>query len=143
MDSSSSPPDIKTTATSNYGPTEAGRKMGFVENAMRGVRSLSHTLKRHENYVIHLVLVGAFVSLSMRSLDRQHQIDALEAERVSLEQENKGLKKRIWNLKQGMLEEAAKQDDRNVIVRLKALFGDSIVQESKPDSTGPKPKFVV
>lgn len=143
MDSSSSPPDIKTTATSNYGPTEAGRKMGFVENAMRGVRSLSHTLKRHENYVIHLVLVGAFVSLSMRSLDRQHQIDALEEERVSLEQENKGLKKRIWNLKQGMLEEAAKQDDRNLIVRLKALFGDSIVQESKPDSTGPKPKFVV
>lgn len=143
MDSSSSPPDIKTTATSNYGPNEAGRKMGFVENAMRGVRSLSHTLKRHENYVIHLVLVGAFVSLSMRSLDRQHQIDALEAERVSLEQENKGLKKRIWNLKQGMLEEAAKQDDRNLIVRLKALFGDSIVQESKPDSTGPKPKFVV
>lgn len=143
MDSSSSPPDIKTTATSNYGPTEAGRKMGFVENVMRGVRSLSHTLKRHENYVIHLVLVGAFVSLSMRSLDRQHQIDALEAERVSLEQENKGLKKRIWNLKQGMLEEAAKQDDRNLIVRLKALFGDSIVQESKPDSTGPKPKFVV
>lgn len=143
MDSSSSPPDIKTTATSNYGPTEAGRKMGFVENAMRGVRSLSHTLKRHENYVIHLVLVGAFVSLSMRSLDRQHQIDALEAERVSLEQENKGLKKRIWNLKQGMLEEAAKQDDRNLIVRIKALFGDSIVEESKPDSTGPKPKFVV
>lgn len=143
MDSTSSPPDIKTTATSNNGPTEAGRKMGFVENAMRGVRSLSHTLKRHENYVIHLVLVGAFVSLSMRSLDRQHQIDALEAERVSLEQENKGLKKRIWNLKQGMLEEAAKQDDRNLIVRLKALFGDSIVQESKPDSTGPKPKFVV
>lgn len=79
----------------------------------------------------------------MRSLDRQHQIDALEEERVSLEQENKGLKKRIWNLKQGMLEEAAKQDDRNLIVRLKALFGDSIVQESKPDSTGPKPKFVV
>lgn len=143
MDSSSSPPDIKTTATSNNGPTEAGRKMGFVENAMRGVRSLSHTLKRHENYVIHLVLVGAFVSLSMRSLDRQHQIDALEEERVSLEQENKGLKKRIWNLKQGMLEEAAKQDDRNLIFRLKALFGDSIVQESKPDSTGPKPKFVV
>lgn len=117
--------------------------MGFVENAMRGVRSLSHTLKRHENYAIHLVLVGAFVSLSMRSLDRQHQIDALEAERVSLEQENKGLKKRIWNLKQGMLDEAAKQDDRNLIVRLKALFGDSIVQENKPDSTGPKPKFVV
>lgn len=143
MDSSSSPPDIKTTATSNNGPTEASRKMGFVENAMRGVRSLSHTLKRHENYVIHLVLVGAFVSLSMRSLDRQHQIDALEAERVSLEQENKGLKKRIWNLKQGMLDEAAKQDDRNLIVRLKELFGDSIVQESKADSTGPKPKFVV
>jgi len=143
MDSSSSPPDIKTTATSNNGPTEASRKMGFVENAMRGVRSLSHTLKRHENYVIHLVLVGAFVSLSMRSLDRQHQIDALEAERVSLEQENKGLKKRIWNLKQGMLDEAAKQDDRNLIVRLKALFGDSIVQESEADSTGPKPKFVV
>lgn len=143
MDSSSSPPDIKTTATSNNGPTEASRKMGFVENAMRGVRSLSHTLKRHENYVIHLVLVGAFVSLSMRSLDRQHQIDALEAERVSLEQENKGLKKRIWNLKQGMLDEAAKQADRNLIVRLKALFGDSIVQESEADSTGPKPKFVV
>lgn len=117
--------------------------MGFVENAMRRVRSLSHTLKRHDNYVIHLVLVGAFVSLSMRSLDRQHQIDALEAERVSLEQENKGLKKRIWNLKQGMLDEAAKQDDRNLIVRLKALFGDSIVQESEADSTGPKPKFVV
>lgn len=143
MDSSSSPPDIKTTPASNNVPTEANRKMGFVENAMRGVRSLSNTLKRHENYVIHLVLVGAFVSLSMRSLDRQHQIDALEAERVSLEQENKGLKKRIWNLKQGMLEEAAKQDDRNLIVRLKALFGDSIVQENKPDSTGPKPKFVV
>lgn len=143
MGSSSSPTDIKTTPTSNNGPTEANKKMGVVENAMRGVRSLSNTLKRHENYVIHLVLVGAFVSLSMRSLDRQHQIEALEAERVSLEQENKGLKKRIWNLKQGMLEEAAKQDDRNLILRLKALFGDSIVQENKLDSSGPKPKFVV
>jgi cell division protein FtsB len=93
--------------------------------------------------VIHLVLVGAFVSLSMRSLDRQHQIEALEAERVSLEQENKGLKKRIWNLKQGMLEEAAKQDDRNLILRLKTLFGDSIVQENKMDSLGPNLKFVL
>lgn len=138
MDSSSSPPDIKTN-----GPAEANKKTGFVENAMWGVRSLSNTLKRHENYVIHLVLVGAFVSLTMRSLDRQHQIDALEDERVSLEKENKGLKKRIWNLKQGMLEEAAKQNDRNLILRIKALFGDSIVQENKPDSTGPKPKFVV
>lgn len=138
MDSSSSPPDIKTN-----GPAEANKKTGFVENAMRGVRSLSNTLKRHENYVIHLVLVGAFVSLTMRSLDRQHQIDALEDERVSLEKENKGLKKRIWNLKQGMLEEAAKQDDRNLSLRIKALFGDSIVQENKSDSTGPKPKFVV
>jgi hypothetical protein len=35
----------------------------------------------------------------MRSLDHQHQIEALEVERVSLEKENKGLKKRIWNLK--------------------------------------------
>jgi len=143
MDSSSSSPDIKTTPAPNNGTIDANKRMGFVENAMRGVRSLSNTLKRHENYVIHLVLVGAFVSLSMRSLDRQHEIENLEAERVLLEKENKGLKKRIWNLKQGMLEEAAKQDDRNLILRLKALFGDSIVQEDKPDSTGPKPKFVV
>lgn len=42
-----------------------------------------------------------------------------------------------------MLEEATKKDNRNLILRLKALFGDSIVQENKPDSTGPKPKFVV
>lgn len=143
MDSSSSPPDIKTTPNPNSGPTEPNKKMSFAENATRGVRSLGNILKRHENYVIHLVLVGAFVSLSMRSLDRQHQIENLEAERVSLEKENKGLKKRIWNLKQGMLEEASKQDDRNLILRLKALFGDSIVQENMPDSTGPKPKFVV
>ncbi|GLJ09121.1 hypothetical protein SUGI_0102240 [Cryptomeria japonica] len=82
-------------------------------------------------------------SLKM-SYDRQHQIDAIEEERAFFERENKALKKSMWTLKEGLLQEAAKQNDHDLICRLKAIFGQtSTIEERRPDSTVPKTKFVI
>ncbi|XP_057838469.1 uncharacterized protein LOC131048518 [Cryptomeria japonica] len=134
---------------SSNGPTETTsqghkRTMGFLENVKQKIVPLANVLKKQENYIIHALLTGVFVSLAIRSYDRQHQIDAIEEERAFFERENKALKKSMWTLKEGLLQEAAKQNDHDLICRLKAIFGQtSTIEERRPDSTVPKTKFVI
>eukprot|EP01018_Ginkgo_biloba_P035891 Gb_02833 [translate_table: standard] len=81
---------------------ETKKSMGVFDNAVKRMASFGNAIGKTDD-LIHLTLVGGFVFLTMRSLDRQYEIENLENERASLHMENKSLEKKIWTLKQGLL----------------------------------------
>eukprot|EP01018_Ginkgo_biloba_P027749 Gb_39031 [translate_table: standard] len=106
--------------------------------AMEGEKSLGlfgHAMKRKDSF-IHLMLMGGVLLLSMRCVGQKYRIQDLQDERASLRDENESLKNKFSDLKQGLLEEAAKENDNRFMSKLQALFADpvsepGIVGESK------------
>lgn len=75
----------------------------------------------NNNTVINVLLVGSFVALTMRSVNQQRDIEALEAEKESLVKTNKALKKTMWDWKQQLFAEPQPVP----LARLKAIYGEA------------------
>ncbi|KAF6172750.1 hypothetical protein GIB67_000808 [Kingdonia uniflora] len=107
--------------------------MEWVEKNMFGRGSKSN------NILINTFLVGSFVALSIRSLTQQREIESLEAEKDSLLNTNKSIKKTIWDWKQQLFAEA--QAGTNPVVvplaRLKAIYGE--LPTTQPQGKKPQP----
>ncbi|CAI9786631.1 unnamed protein product [Fraxinus pennsylvanica] len=81
----------------------------------------------NSNAVINTLLAGIFAVLSVRSVEQQRQIEALEAEKDSLVKANKGLKKTVWDWKQQLFYEA-EANPQNAVVplsTLKVIYGEA------------------
>eukprot|EP01018_Ginkgo_biloba_P007793 Gb_03737 [translate_table: standard] len=100
---------------------EGGKSLGF----------LGHAIKRKDSF-IHLILMGGVLLLSMRCVGQKYRIQGLQDDTATLQEENESLKNKFSDLKQGLLEEAAKENDNRFMSKLQALFSEpGIVGESK------------
>ncbi|RVX22572.1 hypothetical protein CK203_012527 [Vitis vinifera] len=75
----------------------------------------------NNNTVINVLLVGSFAALTVRSVNQQRNIEALEAEKESLVKTNKALKKTVWDWKQQLFGEPQPVP----LARLKAIYGEA------------------
>lgn len=90
----------------------------------------------NSNALMNVLLIGCFGALSVRSINQQREIEALEAEKDSLLKANKGIKSTIWDWKKQLFAEAeaaepASKDSRNSkaaplvsLSKLKAIYGE-------------------
>ncbi|OVA03748.1 hypothetical protein BVC80_1277g8 [Macleaya cordata] len=84
----------------------------------------------NNNMVINTFLVGAFAALSIRSVNQQRDIEALEAEKNTLLNTNKSLKKSMWDWKQQLFAEASNDDASPLsLSKLKAIYGESPITQ--------------
>lgn len=95
----------------------------------RKMEQAANLLQRavNSNAVINTLLAGIFAVLSVRSVEQQRQIEALEAEKAALVKANKGLKKTVWNWKQQLFSEA-EANPQNAVVplsTLKVIYGEA------------------
>lgn len=91
----------------------------------------------NSNAVVSVFLLGCFGALSIRSMNRQRDIEALEAEKDSLVLANKAIKNTIWDWKKQLYTEAeaaeaADSKDSKAaptvpLSRLKAIYGEVTV----------------
>ncbi|XP_034675099.1 uncharacterized protein LOC117906234 isoform X1 [Vitis riparia] len=98
----------------------------------------------NNNTVINVLLVGSFAALTVRSVNQQRNIEALEAEKESLVKTNKALKKTVWDWKQQLFAEPQPVP----LARLKAIYGEAPPLQTagdaeKEDSKSSVPKFMV
>ncbi|KAL8217825.1 hypothetical protein R6Q57_021198 [Mikania cordata] len=78
------------------------------------------------NTVVNVFLGGAFAGLTLRSLNQQRQIEALESQRDSLVKSNKSMRQTIWDWKQKLYADA--ETDKIPIVplsKLKSIYGEA------------------
>ncbi|KAD2805670.1 hypothetical protein R6Q59_029297 [Mikania micrantha] len=78
------------------------------------------------NTVVNVFLGGAFAGLTLRSLNQQRQIEALESQRDSLVKSNKSMRQTIWDWKQKLYADA--EADKIPIVplsKLKSIYGEA------------------
>ncbi|KAF6172751.1 hypothetical protein GIB67_000809 [Kingdonia uniflora] len=95
--------------------------MEWVEKTMLGRGSKSN------NMLINTFLVGAFVALSIRSLNQQREIESHEAEKDSLLNTNKSIKRTIWDWKQQLFAEAEAEAGTNLVfvpLARQAIYGE-------------------
>ncbi|XP_072979515.1 uncharacterized protein [Typha angustifolia] len=75
--------------------------------------------------VIHLLLLGSFVALGVRSAEQQHQIDELESERSALRAANTGMSTAMWSWRQHLFQLADSSDSSPIsLSRLRAIYGE-------------------
>ncbi|KAF4372911.1 hypothetical protein G4B88_018076 [Cannabis sativa] len=105
------------------------------------------TRAANSNTVLNVCLVGSFVVLSVRSMNQQKDIEALEAQKDSLINSNKLLKKSIWEWKQKLYAEAESDSPLVPLSRLKAIYGEAPVPQngnaSKEEANSTASKFVI
>ncbi|XWS25149.1 hypothetical protein CRYUN_Cryun27aG0045800 [Craigia yunnanensis] len=101
----------------------------------------------NSNVVIDVCLVTSFAVLGIRSLNQQKVIEALEAEKASLSQTNKAMKKTMWDWKQQLFAEATSDSPIVPLANLKAIYGEAptppIGDAGKEVAKSPAAKFVV
>nr|DAD39658.1 TPA_asm: hypothetical protein HUJ06_013981 [Nelumbo nucifera] len=90
-----------------------------VDQMMRGVNN---------NTVINVFLVASFAALTIRSVNQQKDIQALEAEKDSLLRTNKAMKKAMWDWKQKLFAEATDGVCPVPLSRLRAIYGEAPTQ---------------
>ena len=83
------------------------------------------TKAANNNTVISVCLVGSFLALSVRSVNQQRDIEAMEAEKESLTKSNKAMKKAMWDWKQQLFAEASTDSALIPLARLKAIYGEA------------------
>ncbi|KAK1258608.1 hypothetical protein QJS04_geneDACA022073 [Acorus gramineus] len=85
--------------------------------------------------VVHLFLLGALGFLTARSWAQQKEIESLEAEKLSLMERNKAMKKSMWEWRRQLYREASKSSTspssshdsfKIPLHRLQAIFGDDV-----------------
>ncbi|CAN4119610.1 unnamed protein product [Withania somnifera] len=104
----------------------------------------------NSNKVLNMVLLGAFGLLCARSVQQQRNMEVLEAEKESLLNSNKAMKKAMWDWKQQLFSEAALPNPLIPLSKLKAIYGEvqTVTSSSggdaqKGDGKSPAPAFVV
>lgn len=82
--------------------------------------------------VINVFLVGAFGGLTLRSLNQQRQIEALESERESLVKSNKSTRQTIWDWKQSLYADAQATTNKPIVPldKLKSIYGENPQQSA-------------
>ncbi|VFQ75537.1 unnamed protein product [Cuscuta campestris] len=78
------------------------------------------------NTVVNAFLLSIFGALSARSFKQQRNIEALEAEKNSLVESNKSMRKTMWDWKQQLYAEAESLSSHALVPlsKLKAIYGD-------------------
>ncbi|XP_022875881.1 uncharacterized protein LOC111394347 [Olea europaea var. sylvestris] len=107
-------------------PSQAKQRLRVNKRKMEQVANLLQRAA-NSNAVINTLLASVFAVLSLRSVEQQRQIEALEAEKDSLVKANKGLKKTIWDWKQQLFSEA-EANPQNAFVplsTLKVIYGEA------------------
>ncbi|XP_062098063.1 uncharacterized protein LOC133803937 [Humulus lupulus] len=105
------------------------------------------TRAANNNTVLNVCLVGSFVVLCIRSVNQQKDIEALEAQKDSLINSNKAIKKSIWEWKQKLYAEAESDSPLVPLSRLKAIYGEAPIPQngnaSKEEANSTASKFVI
>ncbi|KAL4022803.1 hypothetical protein IC575_016549 [Cucumis melo] len=99
-----------------------------MDSASKFLRILSND--NNKNTLINVCLVFSFAALSARSIKQERQIEALEAEKNSLLDSNKALKKTMWDWKQQLFAEASTQSALVPLARIKAIYGEAPISPS-------------
>lgn len=99
-----------------------------MEFASKILRTLTNAT--NNNTLINVCLVVSFAALSARSIKQQREIDALEAEKDSLLNSNKSLKKTMWDWKQQLFAEASTESASVPLARIKAIYGEAPISPS-------------
>lgn len=99
-----------------------------MDLASKFLRILSND--NNKNTLINVCLVFSFAALSARSIKQERQIEALEAEKNSLLDSNKALKKTMWDWKQQLFAEASTQSALVPLARIKAIYGEAPISPS-------------
>lgn len=84
----------------------------------------------NNNTVLNVCLVGSFIVLTVRSVNQQKDIEALEAQKDSLIKSNKAMKKSIWEWKQKLFAEAESDSPLVPLARLKAIYGEAPIAQT-------------
>lgn len=85
----------------------------------------------NNNVFIDVCLLGSFAALGLRSMSQEKLIETLEAEKETLANTNKAMKKTIWDSKQQLYAEASSSDTATVpLSRLKAIYGEVVTVPS-------------
>lgn len=112
--------DAKQGRTLLLQPELVGTKMEFANRLVGAAMRATNN-----NTVINVCLVGSFLALSVRSMNQQKDIEALEAEKDSLRKSNKAMKKTMWDWKQQLFAEAESDAALVPLARLKAIYGEA------------------
>ncbi|XP_044475093.1 uncharacterized protein LOC123203000 [Mangifera indica] len=97
--------------------------------------------------VVNTFLAVSLLAITVRSVNQQKDIKALESEKESLVNANKAIKKTMWDWKQQLFAEAASESLLVPLATLKSIYGEAptpstgeaVNEESKPSAA----KFVV
>lgn len=93
-----------------------------MDMATKFLRTLTNA--SNNKTLINVCLVVSFGALSARSIKQQREIEALEAEKDSLLNSNKALKKSMWDWKQQLFAEASSESALVPLARIKAIYGE-------------------
>ncbi|XP_022976887.1 uncharacterized protein LOC111477117 [Cucurbita maxima] len=99
-----------------------------MDLASKFLRTLTNAT--NNNTLINVCLVISFGALSARSIKQQREIEALEAEKDSLLNSNKALKKTMWDWKQQLYSEASTDSALIPLARIKAIYSEAPVSPS-------------
>ncbi|GMH21615.1 hypothetical protein Nepgr_023457 [Nepenthes gracilis] len=90
----------------------------------------------NSNTFMNIFLIGSFAALSVRSVNQQKDIEALEAEKVSLIKSNKAMKMVMWDWKQQLFSEASSSPDSAIVplARLKVIYGEAATVPGSGDA---------
>ncbi|CAH9083291.1 unnamed protein product [Cuscuta epithymum] len=78
------------------------------------------------NTVVNVFLLSVFGGLSARSFKQQKDIEALEAEKNSIVNSNKEMRKTMWEWRQQLYADAEALSSQSIVPlsKLKSIFGD-------------------
>lgn len=93
---------------------------------MEAARKKVMALFVHKERLTNLFLAGAFAALSWRSYFQQKEIDALEAEKLTLSSGNKAMSSAMWAWREHLfhLAEADPSSAPIPLARLRFIFGE-------------------
>ncbi|KAK9993627.1 hypothetical protein SO802_023330 [Lithocarpus litseifolius] len=138
-----------SSSSSSSNPAREETLFFFFTKQMEMANKVASTVLKatNNNTVINIFLVGSFVALSLRSVNQQRYIEAMEAEKDSLTKSNKAMKKSMWDWKQKLYAEASTGSALVPLARLKAIYGEApapkISDSPKEDAKSSASKFVV
>ncbi|KAK1313250.1 hypothetical protein QJS10_CPA06g01024 [Acorus calamus] len=109
---------------------------------MGGRGRVMEVVGKKEN-VVHLFLLGALGFLTARSWSQEKEVESLEAEKLSLMERNKAMKKSMWEWRRQLYREASTSSSTSPssshdsfkipLPRLKAIFGDDASPDAESD----------
>ncbi|MCE0481778.1 hypothetical protein HAX54_039823 [Datura stramonium] len=105
-------------------PASVGKFLEQIEMELASKVGDAVNKALNSNKVLNVVLLGAFGLLCARSVQQQRNMETLEAEKNSLLNSNKAMKKAMWDWKQQLFAEAALPDALLPLSKIKAIYGE-------------------